>query len=210
MSESNVDVMPVSSVTGNDKIIILKHFLWRVKDNNSRSVCKPTIELAIRNISDKTVAMAIFNVVLYNSQEEVMASFRHRETEIKSKCSRAIYLTPDNCKSGTVTGYKVTLIKTLTADVEKFQLYSHKVKILETGGEEVKGTLKNISNTRADAALVANYADYNNEKISIEVILVKDIEPGAYKDFHFIFYPPEGERIGNYSLSIGEMMEGIE
>jgi hypothetical protein len=210
MSENDVSVIPVSSATGNGRISILKHFLWGVSDSNSRSVYKPTVELAIRNVSDKTVAIAIFNAVFYDAQGEVLASFRHREMEIKPKCSRAIYLTPDKCKSGIVSSYKVNLLKTMTADVEKFQLYSHKVKILETGGEEVKGTLKNMSATRADAVLIANYTDYDNEKIGIRVIMVKDIEPNSYKDFHFIFYPPEGDKIGNYSLSIGEMLKEID
>jgi hypothetical protein len=209
MLENNI-LTQVSTATGNDRITILKHFLWPVDASVHRSIYKPTVELAIRNVSDITVATAIFDATFYDAEGNIIASFRHRESEIKPECSRAIYLIPDDCKSGIVTSYKVTLLKTLTADTEKFLLYSHQVRISETGGEEVKGTLKNMGDTKADAALVASFVDYSNEKIAIKVILVKDIEPGGYKNFHFIFDTPTGDRVGNYSLSIGEMMEGIK
>jgi hypothetical protein len=50
--------------------------------------------------------------------------------------------------------YRVSVLRTLTTDVEKVQLRRHEIWSVE-GGEEVRGTLKNISDVKADAALVA-------------------------------------------------------
>jgi hypothetical protein len=37
--------------------------------------------------------------------------------------------------------------------------------------------------------------------------MVYDIDPGSIKKFHFTFLTPKGEKVGNYALTVGEMIE---
>ena len=76
-----------------------------------------------------------------------------------------------------------------------------------SGEEEVKGIVKNISNTATDAAIVANFYGPNNENIGCRVIILRDIKPGNVKQFLIIFKPQDGDIVKNLALSVGELVE---
>jgi hypothetical protein len=67
--------------------------------------------------------------------------------------------------------------------------------------------VKNISEVKTDAALIATFYDHNKENIGTKVIILKDIEPNGIKQFHFIFKPQEGDIVETYNLNIGEIAE---
>jgi hypothetical protein len=205
---TKVIITPLPVATGNDKIKVMKHSLYTI-DASQRSVLPTKIDLAIRNVSDITVATAIFEAVFYDAEGNVLDTLRHREHELKPNCSRAISISTDKDANKVAKSYKVTLIKTRTVDVEKVLLHKHEVRITPTGDEEVRGVLNNISGAKTDVALVATFMDYEDEKIITRVISVKDIEPKRSRKFHFICKIPEGEKVRTYTLTIGEMLEPL-
>jgi hypothetical protein len=72
---------------------------------------------------------------------------------------------------------------------------------------EGSGVLKNISDDKADAAVVTLFKDVKDEKIATRVIYVRDIEPGASKQFKFRFVVPAGETVNSYVISVGSIAE---
>jgi hypothetical protein len=201
----NVIVTPVPAATGNDRIAIMKHSFGQI-DPEKGATNSASIDLAIRNISDKTVATAIFDGIFYDSEGNILDVVRHKEYELRPSTSRAISIISDKVLFETARSYNVVLLKTITTDFERVQLRRHEVKTSDRG-EEVRGILKNISDVKTDAALIATFQDSMDEKIGTRVILVKDIEPGACKQFSFVFTPPQGEKIKTYNLGVSEMIE---
>jgi hypothetical protein len=199
-------IVPKQTVTGNDFIIILKHRICE-KDDKRDGRFQVGIELAIRNISESTISTIVFEAQFYNIEGNILDTVKHKEIELKPKTSRAVFIQSSIMQQNVVRGYDLKIARMTTADAEKVQLRRHEIRTTATGGEEVRGILKNISNVRTDAALIATFTDAKDEKIGIRVIQVKDIESGELRKFHFIFSPLEGEKIKTYSLDIGEMIE---
>ncbi len=196
---------PVPVATGNEKIKIINHSLQIVDSATMQKDYRFFIEMAIRNVFEKTIATAMFEVILYDSEGMIVDKFYHKEYELKPCRSRAINIDIYKDKE-TVKSYRVTLIKSITADVERIQLRRNEIRTVESG-EEVRGIIKNISDVKTDAALVATFEDARAEKIGVKIIMIKDINPGEFKQFHFVFTPPEGEIVKEYFISIGEIME---
>ncbi len=196
---------PEPEAVGNDIVSIMKHGI-REAEPSAREEGKRSIELAIRNLSDKTLATIVFEAIFLDGEGKVLDTIHHRELEMKPSSSRAILITPSKAGAEAFKTYRVSVLRTVTTDVEKVQLRRHEIRSVE-GGEEVRGMLKNISDVKADAALVATFKDSRDEKIGTRVAFIKDIEPGAVKQFHFIFNTPEGESVHSYTLAIGEIVE---
>ena len=74
-------------------------------------------------------------------------------------------------------------------------------------GEEVMGIVKNISQFKTYAAVVATFFDSNKENIGNRIIIMRDIEPDSIKQFCFIFKPMAGDRVRSYALNIGNIVE---
>jgi hypothetical protein len=201
-----VCIIPAAIATGNDSIKILSHSFLDPQNTNPKEDPQAVIHLAIRNISEKALATAVFDAVFYNADGDILDTVRHREIEIKPKCSRAIFIVSRKAHPLAAKTYKVTTVKTITTDIEKVHLYTHEVRTTESGTEEVRGILKNISDIKTDAVLVAAFKDSKGEKIGTKIVRVDEIEPNGYKQFHFIFDTPKGERIDTYYLDIGEMV----
>jgi hypothetical protein len=70
--------------------------------------------------------------------------------------------------------------------------------------------VKNVSDGKADAAVVTLFKDVKDEKIATRVIYIRDIEPGASKQFKFKFDVPEGETVNSYIISVGSIAEEEE
>jgi hypothetical protein len=135
----------------------------------------------------------------------------HKEYEIKPKTSRAITIKPtaDNITGGPVKSYNINLLKTITTDIEKIQILRNEVKRVENGGQEISGILKNISNFKTDAVLIATFRDFKEETVGIKILKVNDMGPNSLRKFSLLFTPSEVDIIKSHTLDIGEMIEGI-
>ncbi len=193
------------AAVGNDFVIILKHSIYE-RDNRGDGRFKVGVDLAVRNITESTVATVIFEVSFYDAEENIVDVVRHKEIDLKPGASRAVFVQSSIIMPDIVKGYDLKIARITTADVEKVQIRRHEIRTISTGAEEIRGIVKNISNIKADAALVATFADAKGEKIGVKVIQVKDIEPGGIRKFRFIFTPPEGEKVRKYTLDIGELI----
>jgi hypothetical protein len=197
---------PEPTATGNEKVIILKHSLSKIIDLDRRSGGSTGAELAIRNVSDSTIATLVFEALFYDIEGNILDIVKHKEVDLKPNFSRAILISTSILESDRVESYDVRIIRTTTADVEKVQLRKHEIRTTEAGEEEVSGIVKNLSNVKTDAALVATFYDSKKENIGTKVIILRDIEPNSIKQYHFKFKPQEGDRISAYSLNIGEIV----
>jgi hypothetical protein len=161
------------------------------------------VELAIRNVSDSTIATAVFEAVFYDQEGNILDTVKHREIDLKPDTSRAIHITSSINEIDKVKSYGVRIIRTTTADVEKVQLRRHEMRTTEAGEEEISGTVKNISEVKTDAALVATFYDPKKENIGTKVLVLRDIEPNTIRQFDFKFKPQEGDIVRSYSLNVG-------
>ena len=199
-----VIITPQSIVTGNDKIEIMNHSLH--EPDSDRSAQVTAIDIAVRNISDKNIATAIFEANFYDSEGNILDTVRHRELELNAHKSRAIAIVTGKVRSVLAKSYNVNLLKTITTDIEKVHLRAHKIRTNLDGGEEVEGFLRNISDVKADVALVAEFTDSKDVVLGTRILLIKDIESNSSQKFHFIFYPPQGEKVNTYTINIGEIV----
>ncbi len=198
---------PTPTATGNEKITILKHSLFKTADDYSLVGRTAIVELAIRNVSDSTLATIVFEAVLYDIEGNILDTVKHREIDLKPSTSRAISINSYITELNKVRSYNVKIIKMTTTDVEKVQLRRHERSTTETGEEEVRGVVKNISNVKTDTALVGTFYDPKKENIGTKVIILRDIEPNSIRQFHFKFKPQEGDIVRTYTLNIGEIAE---
>ncbi len=203
-----VVVTPSPVAVGNEDVIIMNHSLERDEDFQGHVSYK--INLAIRNISEKTIATALFNVIFYDSEGNILDIIRHKEFEIKQSTSRAVFIDIVDGIGMLVKSYNVSILKVITSDVEKVHLCRSGIRKTKDNEEEIIGSLKNISDIKTDVALIATLKDCIDERIGVKVVLIKDIEPNTIRKFHFILNVPEGETVKSYSLYIGEVLENIE
>ena len=200
---------PAPTATGNEKIKILKHSLSetdmaRYDEYTSGEEYPVSVELAIRNVSDSTIATTVFEAVFYDKEGNIADTVKHREFCLQPNTSRAINITSSKLERDNVKNYDVRVVRTTTADVEKVQLRRHE-RTTETGEEEIRGIVKNISEVKTDAALVATFYDPKEENIGTKVLVLRDIEPDTIRQFDLKFKPQEGDRVKTYSLTIGEI-----
>lgn len=199
-------VAPEPTAIGNERIAVLNHQLAEIKvgvDNGSRS--QPGIELAIRNISETTIATAVFEAVLYDQGGAVVGTVKHTEGALEPNRSRAVVINYSHYDYDKVKSYDVRLTRTTSADVEKVQLRRHEATTNGFGEEEIEGILKNISRVKADVAVVANFYDTHSENIGTKVVVVRDIEPDSIRQYRLKFKPQDGDRVHSYTVQIGEL-----
>ncbi|MFC1875427.1 hypothetical protein ACFLY3_04710 [Chloroflexota bacterium] len=198
---------PKPAATGNEKIKILKHSLLKAYDGEGRIDCPASTRLAIKNISGSTIATAIFEAIFYDIEGGILEIEKHREIELKPGCSRAIDIKSSITEQGKVKSYDINITRTITADVEKVQLRRQELRKTLTGEEDVNGTIKNISEVKTSAALVANFYNYKKEIIGTKVIIFRDIESNTVSHFRFLFKPQEGDKVKICTLHIAEIVE---
>lgn len=202
-----VIMTPIPVVTGDEKIEVINHSLRETDLTDPRSINSSVIDLAIRNISDKTIASAVYEAIYYDSTGNILDTVRHKDCDMRPRSSRSISIVTDNVKSNKTKSYKVTLLKSISTDVEKVQLRGSELSTLDNGCEEVRGIVKNISDVKTDAALLVSFKDNKNINIGTRVVVIKDLEPGMVRRFNFVFNTPEGEKIKSCSFDIGEITE---
>jgi hypothetical protein len=201
-------VTPLPEVEGDRRIVIIKH---NFEDTGSLGIdmnqIKRGIELAIRNVSGQAIASAIFAVELFDAAGNLITTLKHTETDIQRDTSRAFLIQTTSVKDDIVRSYKIKLIKTVTADVEKVQLRRNECKKLPDGRDEVSGLVKNVSSVKTGAVVVVNYLDANEECIGVRTLELKDIAPGTVCKFAVVFECPEGLYIKKRDIDIGELAE---
>ena len=212
ISVKDIILTPEQSVSGDDRIKILKHSFHEINETVDHwiSQLESTVNVSVKNVSDKTVSTTIFEALFYDFEGHVIRSVLHKEYDIKPNCSRSFVITIecDKTKDDYARSYNVAVVKTVTADVEKVQIRKNEMKNLDNGGQEISGILKNISSNKTDAVLVATFYDYLGENIGIRVLPFKELTPDSLQRFKLIYYPPEDVKIGSYILDIAEMMDG--
>ena len=201
---------PKPSATGDENITILKHSLSRIMDKDFGDRNSIGAELAIRNVSDSTIATAVFKALFYDIEGNIVDTVKHSEIDLRPNTSRGILINSSIYSISElykVKSYNVRIIRTTTVDVEKVQLRRHEISKTEAGEEEVSGIVKNISEVKTDAALVATFYNSKKENIGTRVILLRDIEPNSIKQYRFKFKPQQGDRVTTFTLNIGEIVE---
>jgi hypothetical protein len=194
---------PDSEAVGNDKIAVLSH---RILEPDACAAGKRSLELEIKNICEKTLATAVLEAKLLDGEGNLLDSVCHKELEFKPQSICTFNIIPEKAEAEAFRTYKVSVRKALTTDFEKVQIKSHDMKPLDDA-VEVSGVLKNISDGKADAAVVTLFKDVKDEKIATRVVYVRDIEPGASKQFKFRFVVPAGETVNSYVISVGTIAE---
>jgi hypothetical protein len=205
-----VIMTPIPTVVSNEYISIMNHSFRENNEDYNRGMPTSYIDISIRNISEKTIATAVFVAVFYDSEGNVLDTVRHKELELKPGNSRAVAIVSNKITTVMPKSYSVNLVKVTTPDVEKVQLIEHKIKTNRTGMEEIRGVLKNISDSQTDAVLIATFQDSRDEVIGTKAILVRDIKPGAFKSFYFVFDTPKEETLKKYMFTLTGTIEEIK
>ncbi len=190
-----------STAIGDEKITIIKHKIYIVVMHRI-AFHEVGAELVIRNISESTIATAVFEAIFYDIEDNIIDTVKHKEIYFKPNTSRTITICSSTKDPYKVERYDVRLVRVTTADVERVQIRRNVVKTTETGEEEVTGIIKNISTEKTDAALIATFQNNKGENIGKKCIVLRDIEPNSLRQFHFKFKPQESDRIKAYSLDV--------
>jgi hypothetical protein len=209
--DNELGEMPEPMVFGNDKVAITKHALLEIQIYNC--MYKISVDFAIKNVSDKTVATLVFEARFYNKNGKLMDTIVHRENDFRPGMNRGIDI-PSNAVviPGIVKSYEVRIIKMTTTETEKVQLRNQDMKIDPMTGEaELKGIVKNISDAKTDAVLMLTFSNFKKEVIGDKVIFIRDIDPGQMKRFYLKYKPYGGEMVDGVNAfiasDIAEMAE---
>ncbi len=197
---------PEPVVNDHEKLKILKHKLadaWAEDD-----IMQPAgIEIAIKNNSENTIATAVFEVEFLDIEGNALEVVKHKEIEIKKGCSRAVLVRSSKNEPGKIKSYNINIVRVSTADIEKIQFRKQEMRKNQSGEEEVSGTVKNVSDSKADTAIVATFYNQDKESIGTRVLMLKDIEPGIVKPFKLLFKPQAGDKVRTCTLHIGDVLE---
>jgi hypothetical protein len=202
----NVVITPAPVVKGNGKIQIMGH-TSKPAGTEPRVGFATTLEISLRNVTDKTVATAVFNVAYLDSEGNVLDSFKHREKELKAKCSRAVIITTEKVRYEFVKSYRVILEKTIMVDTEKVQLQRYEMRSIDNGDIEVRTIIKNISGENVNAVLSVTFKDASNEKIATKMVLVNNLNPGMIRKVNFKFDVPDDEIVKICIFEIGDIIQ---
>ena len=205
VSVADTVLTPKPSVTDNDKVKILTHSLVEGDPYNEEGF-KPSIDISIKNVSKEVFATVTIQALFYDGEGNLLDTVRHKELEIQPDNKRSLSISPVNHNADMFRTYSVSIYRTVTPEFEKVQLRSHKMKPVD-GAVEVSGVVKNVSDVKADAAVVTLFKDVKDEKIATRVIYIRDIEPGASKQFSFKFVAPPDEVVNSYVMSVGNIAE---
>jgi hypothetical protein len=163
------------------------------------------VDLAIRNISDSTIATATFEVMFYDIEGNILETLKHKEVDLLPDTSRAVFIFSKVPEFEMIESYAVNVIRTTTPDTEKIQIRRHELITNEAGEEEMSVVIINISDVKTNAAIIAGFYDTRRENIGTKVVIANDIEPRAVKKYLLKFKPRKGDVISTYSNHIGEI-----
>jgi hypothetical protein len=205
--KKNDKILQKDSVAiGNESLTIIKHAMRPFSRMRGFPDVEHTtwIDMTILNTTDKTIATAIFEGIFFDINGNVLEKIKHTIYELKPNCSRVITVVNDITRSELIKSYKIGIVKTVTADIERIQIQKHTMRKNADGGVEIWGILKNISAVKTNVSVILTVNDFNNEKIGKSVLVIEGIDPESYKKFSFIFNAPDGDAVSKYSLEIAE------
>jgi hypothetical protein len=197
---------PEPTAIGNEKIDILNHSL-NFTVNREHVNLPVGVNLAIVNISGSIIAAIIFEAIFYDIEGNIIEIVKRREEELKSGHSRLITIKSSVDKHGMVKSYNVRIIQVITAEIEKVQFRRKEMGQTNNGEDEVKGTVKNISNDKTSAAVMVIFYNADNEEIGTRVVILRDIEAGAIRPFDILFKPQDGVTVKTCTFHIGDIAE---
>jgi hypothetical protein len=120
-NERAVPCVPEPTVTGNDKIEILKHEFYFSDPYRTGGMKNQAVWISIKNVSKSTIASAFFEVTFYWDDGSVASVIEHKEVELKAGASRSLIV-----HSGfiyeTIKSYVAKVVKTTTVEAEKGQI----------------------------------------------------------------------------------------
>jgi hypothetical protein len=192
---------PQPKAVGNETIEITSHSFLITEGEDTAGV-----EFSVKNISNKTIARAVFQVEFMDHKGGELETVWQKEQELEPQSEKSIVAKTEKDGAVQLKTYKITVYKVVTSDVEKVLLYGHEMTDVE-GKKKITGTLKNISSEKTTAALVATCIDENGEKVGTRVVMLENLEPWVCKQFKIIFEVPEGDNVSSYTLRIGKLTE---
>jgi hypothetical protein len=191
--------------TGDKRIKILYHTHLVAVEGFEKKESR--IGIGIRNISDDAIASIIFQAVFYDAEGNILTTMKHKEGCLGPKKSRAIFIVyPDMQTYDSVKSYNVKIVRTATTEMEKVQIRQCNLSTTDAG-EKIEGNVKNISAEKTDVALIANFYNYQLEKIGCKVLILRNIEANSARRFDLLFNPYEGENVKTFSIGFGELTE---
>lgn len=200
-------LLPEPTAIGNDRIEILKHSLVQLDTLSDRAHHpRPWLELVIRNSTNRAIATMLFKVDFYDQAGNLIETVKHREIALEPDRSRAVVINFSPYGYEKIKSYTARLIRTTTAEEEKVQLRRHESNTTETGEERITGIVKNLSNAKADAAVVVTFYDTQDEIIATKVVILRDIEANSLGQYELEFQPRDGDQIGSYTIGIGDLV----
>jgi hypothetical protein len=191
---------PTSNVTGNDKVIILKHSFLEMQIEVDAFLIG--VDFSMKNTSEITIATMIFEVEFFDKDGNVFEKVTQKETEFYPGQARGVRIYSSTRDFKKVKSYSVKIVKMVTADIEKVQICRQEIKLNKDGELDITGLVKNISAVKTDVSITANYLNLKNEDLGSRAIVITNIEPKSYREFKISFKPPESEIVNACALKI--------
>ena len=197
---------PAPVVIEHEKIKILKHCISSPEKVEVKNFPN-SIEFAVKNISGENIATAVFEVMFYDVEGNLLEEAEKRVNDLKANMCRAINVDCHVMKFNILKSYSIKVTRVVTMDVEKVQVRRHEKETTEDGEEKITGTIKNISEEKTDAALVAQYYDISEELVGLSVLPLRDVEPNETRNFEVRYRPQEEDKVAKYKLTIADIVE---
>jgi hypothetical protein len=153
--------------------------------------------------SESTIATAMVETIFYDKRGTVLDTVKQRNC-LGTGSKRAIHIPCAPYDYDKIKSYDVRITRMTTTEVEKVQLRRHDIRTTEAG-EEITGIVKNISKVKTDSAVVATFFDEKGENIGTRVVVLRDIEPDAIRQYELKFKPQDGDSVRTYVIEVGEL-----
>lgn len=205
------------TATGNKIISILKHCLVK-KSDGTDGVEKTGIELRLQNNSDKTVGTAIFEVVFYDKEGNVVGTGKHELVEL-SPGPRAlpVFIASSNHEDDKIVGYNARLVKATTAPTpstdsnDKVNILKHSLLEMQIEADAfligVEFAMKNVSDITI-ATIIFEIEFFDKDGNIFEKVAHKEIEfyPGQARGVRIYSSTREFNKIKSYNIKIVKLI----
>ena len=191
-------------VMDNDEVKIITHTLAEGNALNEEGFSR-SIDVSIRNVFDKTFASVILEAVFMDGEGNELDTVRQKVLEIKPDSSRTVQISPAKPDAGMFRTYRLSVYRTVTTDIEKVQIKSHEIS-RSTARWRFRA-FSRMSVTAKQTPPWSPSSRMSKTKNRHKVAYIRDIDPGASKQFRFKFVEPEDENVNSYVISVGSIAE---
>jgi hypothetical protein len=198
-------IPPAPVLTGNEYINIYKHDLVKDEDVHSGHA-RAELTLAISNISNITIATAVFDVSFLNDEGQVLEYKQQKEREIKVGTNRGVVVEANKEISRDIYSYRVSINKITTVETEKAQIVFCEANTLDEKTDSIFCVIKNISDETADTAFVAEFINKKQVRLGYKSVAVRQIPPHGKKQFRLTFEAPAGEKTMNIKYELADLI----